>query len=266
MPGSIREMPLPASRYQKLTEESIMRISTHCFLLATSCAGLLLCLAQAVHADQKSPQASIDGTGPGWKSLGKADFVNVNGNADTWSFKDGTIFCTGTPVGVMRSARTYKNFKVVLEWRHMRSAGNSGVFVWAPEKPLFDLKPGQLPQGIEIQILDHGYAERFEKRTGKKSDWFTTNGDVFPTGSSKMTPFPPAASNGRRSFPSKNLSKGVEQWNHYYIRCINGEVRLWVNGTEVSGGSNCNPADGYLCLESEGSPIEFRGVKLRELP
>ena len=58
--------------------------------------------------------------------------------------------------------------------------------------------------------------------------------DVFPVGNDvKMTPFPPVAPNGRRSFPSKNLSKGVGQWNHYYIRAINGEVRLWVNGEEV---------------------------------
>ena len=67
-------------------------------------------------------------------------------------------------------------------------------------------------------------------------------------------------------FPAKNLSKGVGEWNHYYIRGINGEVRLWVNGEEVSGGSACHPAEGYLCLESEGSPIDFKNLRLRELP
>ena len=56
------------------------------------------------------------------------------------------------------------------------------------------------------------------------------------------------------------------EWNHYYVRAINGEVRLWVNGEEVSGGSGCNPSKGYLCLESEGAPVEFQGVKVRELP
>ena len=76
----------------------------------------------------------------------------------------------------------------------------------------------------------------------------------------------PAAPNGRRSFPRKNLSKGVGHWNHYYIRAINGEVRLWVNGEEVSGGTGCSPSTGYLCLESEGSPIEFKNLRIRELP
>jgi hypothetical protein len=81
-----------------------------------------------------------------------------------------------------------------------------------------------------------------------------------------MKPFPPVSPNGSRSFPSKNLSKGVNEWNHYYIRCINGEVRLWVNGEEVSGGTECQPSEGFLCLESEGSPVEFKNLRIRELP
>jgi hypothetical protein len=117
-----------------------------------------------------------------------------------------------------------------------------------------------------VQVLDHGYAEQFEKANGKKPDWFTTNGDVFPVEKSKMKPFPPVAPDGRRSFPRKNLSKGVGQWNHYYVRAINGEIRLWVNGEEVSGGSEIKPRSGYLCLESEGAPVEFKNLSIRELP
>jgi hypothetical protein len=62
------------------------------------------------------------------------------------------------------------------------------------------------------------------------------------------------------------LTKGIKEWNHYYVRCINGEVRLWVNGEEVSGGTNCQPRLGYLCLESEGSPVEFKNMRIRVLP
>ena len=72
--------------------------------------------------------------------------------------------------------------------------------------------------------------------------------------------------NGERSFPRRLLTKGHGEWNHYYIRAINGEVRLWVNGEEVSGGTACDPADGYICLDSEGSPIHFRRLRIRELP
>ena len=128
-----------------------------------------------------------------------------------------------------------------------KSGGNSGIFVWAAESSLEGLKPGTLPRGgIEVQVLDHGYNDQYEKQTGKKADWFTTHGDVFPVGTSTMTPFPPVSPDGHRSFPAKHLSKGVGEWNHYYIRCINGEVRLWVNGEEVSGGTGCEPRAGLF--------------------
>lgn len=222
---------------------------------------------RAADAPQAPPRAFLDGTGPGWKALGEKDFVNVNCDPETWTWKDETFQCTGTPVGVVRTRKSYTNFELVAQWRHLRSGGNSGVFVWAPEAGLQGIKKGTLPRGgIEVQVLDHGFTAQYEKQSGKKADWFTTHGDVFPVGTSRMKPFPPTSPDGSRSFPAKRLSKGVGEWNHYYVRCVNGEVRLWVNGEEVAGGTACEPRTGYLCLESEGSPVEFRRLRLREIP
>jgi hypothetical protein len=243
------------------------------FLIARAiCRTAIGCLwaVFCIHAQQPAspPRAVIDGTGPGWAALGQEHFVNVNCDADTWSWTNGMIRCTGKPVGVIRTRKLHTNFELVVQWRHLQSGGNSGVFVWATPESIKDLEQGKsrLPTGIEVQVLDHGYAEQYEKQSGKKPDWFTTNGDVFPTGSTTMEPFSPTSPNGKRSFPRKNLSKGVGEWNHYYVRAINGEVRLWVNGEEVSGGTNIRPASGYLCLESEGAPIEFKELRIRELP
>jgi hypothetical protein len=214
------------------------------------------------------PKAFIDGTGPGWVELGKDDFVNdVNCDPETWIWKEDILLCSGKPIGVMRSKKTYTNFEYVIQWRHLRPGGNSGTFVWVDGKAFEGLKPNQLPKwGIEVQMLDHGYTENYIRQHNKKPDWFSTNGDIFAVGNSKLNPFPPLSPNGKRSFPSKNLSKGHGEWNHYYVRCINGEIRLWVNGEEVSGGNNAEPATGYLCLESEGAPIEFKHIRIRELP
>ena len=234
---------------------------------STTLLGALVALAfVAVVVGQNTPptpKAFIDGTGPGWRTLGAADFTNVNCASNTWTWKDAGVHCTGEPIGVIRSTQAMTNLEMVVEWRHLRSAGNSGVFLWATERSIRDLEAGngRLPEGIEVQVLDHGYTEQYEKQSGKKSDWFTSHGDVFPTGKADMKPFPPAAPGGKRSFPRKNLSLGFGEWNHYYVRAINGEVRLWVNGDEVSGGTNCTPAKGFLCLESEGSPIEFRKLR-----
>lgn len=231
--------------------------------------GLLASFLPALCGDELPHlrKACIDGNGPGWRALTLDDFHNVNCAADTWSMREGMIHCTGLPVGVTRLKTPVKNFELVVEWRHLKSAGNSGVFVWVPPESLEKLNDrSRLPSGIEVQVLDHGYAEQYEKEHGKKPDWFTTNGDVFSVGTSSIKPFPPVAPDGRRSFPRKNLSKGIGQWNHYYVRAINGEVRLWVNGEEVSGGTAAHPAEGYLCLESEGSPIDFKNLRIRELP
>jgi hypothetical protein len=170
------------------------------------------------------------------------------------------------PIGVLRSVKRFTNFELLIEWRHLKTAGNSGVFLWVPDDALKDLKPGVLPQfGIEIQMLDHGYTAQYEQQSGKKADWFTTNGDVFAVGKSKLTPFEPRSPNGLRSFPRKALSRGVGEWNHYYVRAINGEVRLWVNGEEMSGGRDADPRIGFLCVEAEGSPVEFRNIRIREV-
>src|SRR5436190_14734907 len=239
------------------------------FLLCT--AALAFLSLSAIAADDPSlPKAFIDGNGPGWRALGVADFVNVNCAADTWSFKDGKIQCTGTPTGVMRMKEPVTNFELVVQWMHQKPGGNSGVFVWASEESIKNLHEGKhskrLPDGIEVQILDHAFRDNYEKKNAKKGEFFTTNGDVFPTGTAKLKPFEPTSPNGQRSFPRKELSKGAGQWNDYYVRGINGEIRLWVNGEEVSGGKDAKPASGYLCLESEGSPIEFKNLRIRLLP
>jgi hypothetical protein len=213
------------------------------------------------------PRAFIDGTGPGWRTLTEADFTDVNGAPDTWSSKNDVIVSTGVPIGVRRTRQPFTNFELVVEWRHLRAAGNSGMFAWVPLDALTPLKPGELPKyGIEIQMLDHGYREQYEKQSGRKGDWFTTHGDIFAVGNTKLKPFPPLSPDGSRSFPRKELSHRVGVWNHYYVRAINGEIRLWVNGEEVSGGNGAEPRTGYLCLEAEGSPVEFKNIRVRELP
>lgn len=196
-------------------------------------------------------------------TLGKEDFAKVNSNDDTWTFEEGDLIkCTGKPVSVMRTVKQYTNFELVGQWMHHTPGGNSGFFVWTTPESIDRLtkagKPG-LPHGIEVQVLDLAYGQP------NPADWYTSHGDVFPVGV-KLKPFPPLSPNGSRSFPSKNLSRAHGNWNHYYIRAINGEVRLWVNGEEVSGGNESTTRSGFLCLESEGRPITFRRLRIRELP
>ncbi|MBC8001105.1 MAG: DUF1080 domain-containing protein [Opitutaceae bacterium] len=205
--------------------------------------------------------ADNDGFVPLFNGRDLTGWINANCAPETWSVRDGMIHCTGQPTGALRTSKQYENFILEVEWRHLRSGGNSGVFIWgtpiaAPGVPFL--------RGIEVQVLDHGYAEQYEKQNGKRSDWFTTHGDVFPIHGATMKPF--GRHSGNRSFPSEERSKRSPEWNHYRIVCTNGVVRLEVNGKEVSGGEDCDYRKGYLALESEGAPVEFRNLRIKELP
>jgi hypothetical protein len=213
--------------------------------------GLALALLMAAPLAAAGPK---DGFRPIFNGKDLSGWVNVNCAPETWTVRDGVLHCTGLPTGALRTVRQYENFVLELEWRHLSVGGNSGVFLWgspiaAPGVPFL--------RGIEVQVLDHGYA------ASGKNEWYTTHGDVFPIHGATMKPF--GRHQGMRSFPSAEHSKGSPEWNHYRITATNGVLRLAVNGVEVSGGAECNYRKGYLALESEGAPVEYRNVRLLEL-
>ena len=109
-----------------------------------SLAVLTLCLTGNGSPRAPLPAAVI--TGEGWTELTLDDFVNVNGTDETWQQVDDRIVCTGRPIGGARSKQVYRNFEMVVEWKHETFAGNSGVFVWCPESAFTDLPPGTLPR------------------------------------------------------------------------------------------------------------------------
>ncbi len=199
--------------------------------------------------------ADEDGFVPLFNGRDLTGWVNANCAPETWTVQGGVIHCTGQPTGAMRTTRQYENFVLETDWRHLSSGGNSGVFIWGTPIPA----PGvPFLRGIEVQVLDEGF------NVPGKNEWYTTQGDVFPIHGATMKPF--GRHNGMRSFPSGEYTKKSPEWNHYRIACSNGVIRLSVNGHEVSGGQDCNYRKGYLALESEGAPVEFRNLQIRELP
>jgi hypothetical protein len=146
----------------------------------------------------------------------------------------------------------YENFILELEWRHMQPGGNAGVFIWGD--PLTAVGT-PFSRGIEVQVLD-----------GRNSASYTSHGDVFPIWGARMKPDRPHPNGSDRCLPSEQRCKPSPEWNHYRITCKDGVLKLAVNGKEVSGGSECRPRKGYICLESEGSECHFRNLRIQELP
>lgn len=180
-----------------------------------------------------------------------AGWVNVNCAPGTFTVRNSMIFCTGHPTGVLRTEKQYENFVLEAEWRHLEPKGNSGIFIWSDA---LTARGQPFTRAVEVQVMD-----------GLEGEGYTSDGDIFPIHGARMTP-----ENGRgkgdRAFPTEKRMRPSPEWNHYLITCEGGAISLAVNGKVVTRGKDISPRKGYICLESEGSPIEFRNLRIKELP
>jgi hypothetical protein len=201
---------------------------------------------------------------PQYRSLfnGKdlSGWVPVNTGPETWAVRDGLLVCSGHPIGVMRSAKQYENFVLHIEWRHMESGGNSGVFIWS-EGTVPEGK--RLPKGMEVQMLELDWPKLHKRSDGSLPPIAYVHGELFGANGLKTTPDNPR---GARSKSIENRCLGKGQWNTYDVVCVDGVVKLSVNGKFVNGVSQASVKKGYLCLESEGAEIHFRNIHIMELP
>lgn len=189
----------------------------------------------------------------------KIKWFNVNTTEDTWSLQNGELTCTGHPIGVVRSEQQYENFILHVEWMHTEPGGNSGTFIWSSAIP--DEK-SRLPDGVEVQMLELDWVN-LNKRNGTTPPIAYVHGELFGVGGVETVPDNPR---GSRSKSIENRAKGRGEWNTYDVVCVDGVVKLSVNGKFVNGISQSTQKKGYICLESEGAKIRFRNLQIIELP
>lgn len=184
---------------------------------------------------------------------------NVNTDPDTWHVEKDLLICTGKPIGVMRSEKEYENFILHIEWMHMEPGGNSGTFVWSNATPP---EGGNLPNGVEVQMLELDWVN-LNKKDGVTPPIAYVHGELFGVGGVETLPDNPRET---RSKSIENRCKGKGEWNTYDVVCVDGVVKLSVNGKFVNGIAKATQKKGYICLESEGAEIHFRNIRIIELP
>lgn len=187
-------------------------------------------------------------------------WVDVNTSEETWRVEDGLLICSGHPIGVMRSKKQYENFLLHVEWRHMEPGGNSGIFAWS-EGTVPEGK--RLPKGLEIQMLELDWPKLHPYEDGSLPPVAYVHGELFGANGLTAKPDNPR---GNRSKSLENRCKPRGEWNTYDVVCVDGVVKLAVNGKFVNGVSHSSVKKGYLCLESEGAEIHFRKIQIMELP
>lgn len=178
----------------------------------------------------------------GWKLFIPGDSVDVK---TVWSVKDGVVHCTGVPTGYMRTEQAFSNYKLHLEWRWPEEAGNSGVL-------------------LHIQDEDKVWPSCMEAQL--KAD---NAGDFVIMGPGSITVNGEKKVNEERFFRIPKKVDGVEkplgEWNSYDIVCKDGSISLTVNGVLQNEGTDSFVTSGFIGLQSEGKPIEFRNITLEEL-
>lgn len=179
----------------------------------------------------------------GWKLFVEDENVDVN---KVWSVRNGVIHCKGQPNGYMRTQADYSDYKLHLEWRWVEQPTNSGVLLHAsgPDKVW--------PRCIESQL-----------KSGNAGDFVLIGG----TGISVGGRFIQDVSKQYVIVPKKQESseKAPGQWNTYDIICRGDTILNYVNGVLQNKGTNATEASGKICLQSEGSPIEFRNIYIELL-
>jgi hypothetical protein len=221
-----------------------MRRFIYLLLTCSAC-----CLAVPSFAAEKDAVSLFNGEDlTGWDYFLVEPSVKM---ADVWSVKDGLLVCKGQPMGYLATKKTYKNFKLVVEWRwpEGKKPGNSGVLLRISGKPM------KLPKCVEAQL-----------QSGSAGDIWAFQGFKVEGDENRFTEV---------SHPELGDFVGVKkmmanekkpgEWNKYEITLNGGKLALTVNGKMVNECSGCDEVAGHIGLQSEGGEIHFRTVKLLPL-
>lgn len=219
-------------------------------MLAAAC---LFAMPVIIHAESKAaPEAAaislFDGeTLAGWSHV----LVDKNlAMEDVWSVKDGVLVCQGKPLGYLVTKESFQDFKLSLEWRWAAEPGNSGVLLRIAGEPV-----GFMPKCVEAQLKHESagdiWAFRGAKVDGPKERLKVVEdheelGDFRGVGKMKMA------------------EKPVGEWNHYEIVVRGESIEVMINGQLVNRAHGLEKTVGPIGLQSEGSEIHFRNIRLQK--
>ncbi len=172
----------------------------------------------------------------GWKLYTREPDHDV---MKTWSVKNSLIRCEGKPAGYMRTEKDYADYLFHVEWRWPAKGGNNGVLVhMSGEDKVW-------PKSLECQLY-----------SGNAGDFWVIGGletAEHAKGGKRIR--------GRRTLKLKDSSeKSPGQWNAYDIICKDDWIVVVVNGVLQNVATRCSASSGKICLQSEGTPIEYRNI------
>ena len=200
-----------------------------------ACAGLVLFFCMAVPAVAQKGDDKEDGFKPIFNGTDMSAFVIVKAPAETWSVEDGIIKCKGKPNGYFATKKSYRNYVLRFDFRYPKNAGNSGYLLNITGKHKV------WPKCIEVQGQYKGVCT------------------IFPIGGAKG-PRPKVNTEAR-----KKARKPHTEWNSIEIIMKNGAITANLNGVTIAQSEPYDLKEGSIGFQSEGAPIDFRKIRIKEL-
>ncbi len=170
--------------------------------------------------------------------------------------RSGLLVSLGTPGGHLITDASYRDYRLVVEYRFSAKPGNCGVLVHASTpRRLY----GMFPQSIEVQM-----------QSGDAGDFWCIGEDIeVPDMEKRRGPREKWGVDGDKTRRIPNLTDGSEkplgEWNTMVIECRADSVLVWVNGALVNFGYRATARSGHIALQAEGSEVEFRKLDLAPL-
>jgi len=161
---------------------------------------------------------------------------------ETWSVKDGIIWCTGKPNGFLRSKKSYRNYILRAEWRFQKEGWEGAPQKW-PNAGFF-IHSGEINNTWPISHEVQGH--------------FGQAGSLFGVRGGKIL----GAKRGVLVQDRTHLG----EWDRYEITSKLGRVYVVLNGDLVNEGWDAYPSEGTICIQSEGWPVQYRNIAIKELP
>jgi hypothetical protein len=201
-------------------------------------------VALAALAFLAAPALAEEKVEVGFKPLGNgkdmSDFTlvigkNVVKKSDTWTVEDGVIKCKGKPNGYFATKKSYRNYVLRFDFRYPEKAGNSGFLINITGEHK------TWPKCIEVQGQYNNVCM------------------IFPISGAKGKR-PPVATAARNK-----VRKPHTEWNSVEIVVKDGAITSMLNGTKVCESEPYDLKEGPIGFQSEGTPIEFRNLRIKEM-
>ncbi len=158
--------------------------------------------------------------------------------SEVFTVADGCIRVAGQPFGYMRTAEKYGDYRLHVEWRWVGEGTNSGIFQRVQDGDKL------WPNAIECQLC-----------SGKAGDFVMLGGSKIEE-MECVEEYPVLARVG-------DYEKPVGEWNIAEVVCKGNKVTVYING-KLQNECTCDSLEGYIALQSEGGPLEFRNIYIEK--